>query len=135
MEICKILCERALGDGRDYPNQGVFAQTALLLFMGILKDEGYFQIPDLDPKDNLSITDTWRLAAIYRRQLALIENPDIASSVEGILRDFLTYLFQQVFQLPTQADYEAQTFSVPLHGFLRNQTEAIEAVLNMAIQK
>jgi len=84
MEICKNLCERALGDGRDYPNQGVFAQTALLLFMGILKDEGYFQIPDIDPKQNLSITDTWRLAAIYRRQLALIENPDIASSVEDI---------------------------------------------------
>ena len=35
MEICKNLCERALGDGRDYPNQGLFAQTALLLFMGI----------------------------------------------------------------------------------------------------
>jgi hypothetical protein len=88
MEICKNLCERALGDGRDYPNQGVFAQSALLLFMGILKDEGYFQIPDFDPKQNLSTTETWRLAAIYRRQLALIENPDIANSVEDILRDF-----------------------------------------------
>ena len=56
MEICKHLCERALGEGRDYPNQGVFAQSALLLFMSILKDEGYFQIPDFDPKQNLSTT-------------------------------------------------------------------------------
>jgi len=104
--------------------------------MGILKDEGYFQIPNIDPKDNLSITDTWRLAAIYRRQLALIENPDIASSVEDILRDFLTYLFQkQVFQLPSQADYEAQTFSVPLHGFLRDPAEAIEVIFGITIEK
>jgi hypothetical protein len=136
MEICKHLCERALGDGRDFPNQGVFAQSALLLFMSILKDEGYFQIPDLDPKQNLSTTETWRLAAIYRRQLALIENPDIASSVEGILRDFLTYLFQeQVFHLPTQADYQAQTFSVPLHSFLRHPAEAIEVIFAITVQK
>ena len=130
------LCERALGRwSRLSQSLRVCPALLLLLFMGILKDEGYFQIPDLDPKDNLSITDTWRLAGHLPTPTGADRESRHRQQCGGHLKRFFD-LFVSGASVSTaqhRAYNEAQTFSVPLHGFLRDPAEAIEVILGITI--
>jgi hypothetical protein len=99
------------------------------LCVNLLRCEGFYPVKDIDFNRNFLTSEIWDVREKMSRQLELFENPHKAEQIEKTLRLFVkTLVVNHLSSLPTPAESDEATISLPLHTFYTDPADTIEAI-------